>query len=360
MGAGTRLVDRHVVERAMADVYGDVPPTNSKPAAPPRPARAGALVAVGAAALVTGVFVAPHLAPTWDAAGWLRTATTAGSATMTPAKAEPAREASAEPTPGATRSATSAQSLAAAPAKAVPAPVTPPVAPPAPALANVSTVATSPAATGPQAATAAAPSSPAATKLATGTLFAAGASDEAPALRALAALWGVTLGPGDPCTTAATRSLRCLRIRGGIATVRQIDRPGVLRLVDDRGRAVHALLTGAGADRATLNVNGIDVSLPLSELARVWRGEYATLWRAPAAWREGDVASSTPEGAAWVSERLATIEGPTSPAPGKDALGARIAAFQLAHGLTPDGLAGPLTMMQLARASQDDEPRLAR
>ena len=36
----------------------------------------------------------------------------------------------------------------------------------------------------------------------------------------------------------------------------------------------------------------------------------------------------------------------------------RLAAFQLAQGLKPDGLAGPTTFMQLNRAIGLDEPRL--
>jgi general secretion pathway protein A len=93
-----------------------------------------------------------------------------------------------------------------------------------------------------------------------------------------------------------------------------------------------------------------------TELARVWRGEFATLWRAPAGYGDGEVAGNT----AWLAERLAAIDGQGPIAAGREALRTRIAAFQLAHGLTPDGLAGPLTVMQLARASQDDEPRLTR
>jgi general secretion pathway protein A len=40
------------------------------------------------------------------------------------------------------------------------------------------------------------------------------------------------------------------------------------------------------------------------------------------------------------------------------ALRAELKAFQLAHGLPPDGRPGPLTYMQLNRASGVDEPRL--
>ena len=55
------------------------------------------------------------------------------------------------------------------------------------------------------------------------------------------------------------------------------------------------------------------------------------------------------------------------PAPASDAvpvydaaLRQRVAAYQLAAGLKPDGLAGPTTYMLLNRALAVDEPRLAR
>ena len=39
-------------------------------------------------------------------------------------------------------------------------------------------------------------------------------------------------------------------------------------------------------------------------------------------------------------------------------LKARVSNFQRAHGLQPDGVAGPTTFMQLNRLSGVDEPRL--
>ena len=40
------------------------------------------------------------------------------------------------------------------------------------------------------------------------------------------------------------------------------------------------------------------------------------------------------------------------------ALRSRLNAFQVAQGLKPDGLAGPLTLMQINRATGVDEPQL--
>ena len=100
-------------------------------------------------------------------------------------------------------------------------------------------------------------------------------------------------------------------------------------------------------------------TVPLAELARVWRGDYATFWRAPPGYREGDV-TSTAAGSAWLAQRLAASDGQAASAPSHEAMRSRVATFQLANGLTPDGVAGPLTLMQLARAGGSDEPRLAR
>jgi general secretion pathway protein A len=181
--------------------------------------------------------------------------------------------------------------------------------------------------------------------------------DEAAAWRALAALWGANLGPGDACSAAATAQLRCVRGRSSLAQLRQFDRPAWLRLVDAQGRVSPVLLLQLGPDTATLQLPGGAQTLPLAQLARFWRGDYGTLWRSPPAYREGDNPLANPELRAWVQQRL-----PLAPAPGAgdDALRAAVAAFQLQQGLTPDGVPGPLTLMQLARADggAGAEPRL--
>ena len=63
----------------------------------------------------------------------------------------------------------------------------------------------------------------------------------------------------------------------------------------------------------------------------------------------------------WVAHRLAAATGAEAPQPGAvldPAMRARVRAFQRAQGLPADGSPGPLTIMQLNRASGIDEPRL--
>ena len=313
--AGRRRVDRHAVERAVAATYGGKPATVVEPTVERTSVNVWAAAGVAAAALVGGVLLAPRVQSMRGADDVARPPVVQTVPAAPAVRVEPATAAVAEAVPARSQVGVPALALAAA----------------APAKASL---------TGP----------------AQDVLFTAAAADESAAWRTLAGLWGARLGPGDACAAALAQSLRCLRLRGGVATILQLDRPGLLRLVDERGRVAHALLTTIGGELATINVAGTEATVSWTELARVWRGDFATLWRAPAGYGDGEVAGNT----AWLAERLAAIDGQGPIAKGREPLRARIAAFQLAHGLTPDGLAGPLTVMQLARASQGDEPRLTR
>ncbi|MBI3153865.1 MAG: AAA family ATPase [Burkholderiales bacterium] len=187
-----------------------------------------------------------------------------------------------------------------------------------------------------------------------GGVFGAAAADEAAAWRSLAGLWGASLGAGEPCAAAAGAGLECYRGRGGLAPVRQLQRPAILVLEDDRGRTAYALLTGLSEAEALLSLAGVERRVALAVLARNWRGEFATLWRTPPGWR-GDlfVAGDSPS-ARWLDGRLDLVDPGGHGRPQSQ----RVFAFQLVQGLSPDGLAGPQTLMQLNRATGLDEPRL--
>jgi general secretion pathway protein A len=193
-------------------------------------------------------------------------------------------------------------------------------------------------------------------------LLAAG-GEEPRAWRQLAGLWGATLPAGvEPCSAAPAQGLRCYRSRGGLLLLRQLARPAIVRLVDEQGRSASVLLVGLDGQRAWLRSGGIDQALPLAQLARAWRGEFATLWRSPPGYREAEGSEAAAALGPWLARQIGIAEGAGAaasvPAAGAE-LRDRLYAFQLAQGLQPDGLAGPLTLMQLNRASGVDEPRLA-
>jgi general secretion pathway protein A len=189
---------------------------------------------------------------------------------------------------------------------------------------------------------------PALRRLDAAGLFAeAGWSDEAAAWRALATRWGVeSPAAGEPCAALAGSGLACHRGPATLALIRQLDRPGWLPLQLTGPAPVPVLLMALDDREATLLLPGGPVRVSLATLASRWGGEFATLWRPP----PGDDPS------AWMLARLA--EDQAGVLPDGTPLRPRIEAFQRAQGLKADGLAGPLTQMQLNRVAAVAEPRL--
>ena len=184
--------------------------------------------------------------------------------------------------------------------------------------------------------------------------------DERTLWRELAAAWGVELAPGEPC--AAAQPLLCFRTGSATLTLlRQLNRPGLLTLVDPKGRAVHVRLVGLDERAARLAAGAHEWTLPLEQLAGLWRGDFATFWRPPAGYtRPLGVGAEGPAVQA-LAAGLARQRHAPEPAPDAlldAALRDQLAAFQLAQGQRPDGVAGPATFMLLNRALGVAEPRL--
>jgi general secretion pathway protein A len=184
--------------------------------------------------------------------------------------------------------------------------------------------------------------------------------DEAAAWRGLALHWKVTLPEGEPCAQALAAGLVCYRASSGLGVLRKVARPAVLMLRDAQGQLAYVTLLGVGATGATLAAGDKTWRLSLPALASVWRGDFATYWRAPPGWRPGPDAADHPATTAWLQQRLALagVSGAQGAA-GASASGAslrdQVRTFQVANGLQADGRAGPLTLMLLGRV---DEPGL--
>ncbi len=342
---GSNQVNRHTVDQAALEVFGPA-------ATPTGSARRGPMLAAMAAG--AGVTVLAG-------ALWLAWGGGLGGVAGTPAAAAPVKA--------------SAPVLAAASAPAsgsVPRPFVAVVSAPGPVSASASPLAASSAAALAGMSAKAVPRS-ALPAFDAGADWPALMADESPALRELAAGWGVSLPAGPACSQAAAQGLACWRHRGGsLPLLTQLDRPVLLALVDESGRSAHARLVALGPAGAVLAAGTRQWSLPTARLAALWRGELVTFWRLPehiAPALAGAAAGLGP-GAGGpavlaLQQALDRADGRAMPADAASpvydsALRQRVAAFQLAAGLKPDGLTGPTTFMQLNRALAVDEPRLAR
>jgi general secretion pathway protein A len=177
----------------------------------------------------------------------------------------------------------------------------------------------------------------------------------------LARLWDERLEAGEPCEAALARGLHCYQGSGGLAELRQLDRPALIQLKGEDNTLHPALLLSLNKAGARLHDGGREYTVSLIALGRHVSNGFFTFWRAPENYRV--VLSGGEQGpdVDWVAGQLARLNG-TEAGTGKSfdaALIAQLREFQRAQGLQPDGIAGPRTFMHLNVSAGIAEPRLS-
>jgi general secretion pathway protein A len=185
--------------------------------------------------------------------------------------------------------------------------------------------------------------------------------DENQAWRELAPAWKLTAGEGAPCPAFTREQVRCFTDKTSLPLIRQLARPGIVKLDSRSSSPSYALLVALTPESATLRAGNSEQTVTLAALAARWEGDFSTLWRVPPGYTAPVNDGQGGPVFEWVSARLATLEG-KPPVAGRSvqnaAFKARVRAFQVSQGLPADGLLGPLTFMQLNRTSGVDEPVL--
>jgi general secretion pathway protein A len=184
-------------------------------------------------------------------------------------------------------------------------------------------------------------------------------ADRASAFAALYAQWGVEYRAQSgalACDYARADGFRCLFRSGTWTLLRRLDLPAILTLTSP-GRRQYAVLTTLGDDTATLALGDRTVTVALAEIERLWDGDFVALWKAPGLavmpLRPGMGGSSV----RWLRQRLADA-GDAQAGGGlvyDDELRHHVVAFQQAHALTPDGIAGEETLIRLSRLAPGAE-----
>ncbi len=210
-------------------------------------------------------------------------------------------------------------------------------------------------AAGTAAATASYPRSPAPQPPALSSLLAnAGAATTADAaFTELLRLWQVTYtpGPADPCTQAAAQRLACVTLHSSIAQLHELQRPAILMLADEHGASHQVVLTGIGAELATLQIGARSVRVGITDLARYWYGDCVLLWR-PASLPVSELRPGM-RGAAvrglrgQLLQANGTAPGTVHNATFDPELTRLVEDFQRAHHLAVDGIAGVETQLLL-------------
>ncbi|WP_336366619.1 ExeA family protein [Marinobacter sp. C2H3] len=188
--------------------------------------------------------------------------------------------------------------------------------------------------------------------------------DDTQAFSALFGAWGKRLETGGtaPCDQAEQEGLACLDRQGTLRSLMFLDRPALLRLRLDDGRQGAVVVTGLDSGQATLSQpDGQRLTVPVDALEASWFGDYTVLWQRPEL-PTGD-GSGEP---LWLDARMMTLADRLAPSeaerdrlirlPTED----QVKWYQSLRGLTVDGIAGGMTIIQMNNDLDAAVPRLSR
>ena len=157
------------------------------------------------------------------------------------------------------------------------------------------------------------------------------------------------------CQQAEVLNLRCWFQRGSVTYLRSLDRPAILNLIGEDGEQYQVVLQRMDADTASLAFGSQTVRTSLADLSRYWFGDSLMLWR-PGALQGEDLAPGMEgEGVRWLRASLERIGGDSASGSVADTgssffdsdLEARVRDYQRQRRLSVDGIAGAQTQIAI-------------
>jgi general secretion pathway protein A len=177
--------------------------------------------------------------------------------------------------------------------------------------------------------------------------------------------WQITYDPKNSltaCEQAQKQGLLCQEGKGTLETLRLINKPVLLRLIDTEGKDYYLTLTALHGDNVTYTMDNEIKSDNINEIIRRWSGDYEVLWRLPKEYTETLKPGGRGTFVMWLDKQLASLEGKKARSQPKstydDEMVKKVKTFQTAVRLKPDGIVDPTTIAQLIMKTGSDGPML--
>jgi general secretion pathway protein A len=182
------------------------------------------------------------------------------------------------------------------------------------------------------------------------------------AFQALFNQWDIRYKEGNICDEAQKQGLRCQNGTGSIGSLRRMNRPAVLKLIDEKQGEYYAALTSLKGDSAVLSLGNETRIADIKEIVRWWTGDYLLLWRSPLEYKGKLKPGDRGPMVQWLVKKLAAVNGRAVPLEPQQIYSSDIVKevkkLQLIAGLVPDGIVGFGTIMYLNAATENGEPLL--
>jgi len=166
---------------------------------------------------------------------------------------------------------------------------------------------------------------------------------------------------GTPCFYAQTQGLSCLHEASDLKSLRELNRPAVLKLYDDFNQPQYITLIELGVNSASILMADKQSVVSLKQLMFYWKGEFSMLWRFPPGYKSPIKPGSGGETVVWLSQVMNEIDKDPEKAIRSiyDAeLVDRVKQFQLLRGLRSDGVVGEKTLIHLNQVMTMQAPQL--
>ena len=190
----------------------------------------------------------------------------------------------------------------------------------------------------------------------------------------LLALWGANAedvySEEELAAVASLTMLRSEKISSAdMAALEQINRPGIVWLLEESGYLKSYVLEQLGVSDIRLQNRQGTVDIPVEDFQQRWHGSYLDSWRPPQSYvsplnstNNGTGNMSNPELVDWLQVQLASLNNSSdiiiSGGRYTAAIAQQVLGFQRQQGLVADGILGRETLMRLAQLSGEDVPLL--
>ena len=182
----------------------------------------------------------------------------------------------------------------------------------------------------------------------------------------LFAQWSVKLPAAvapEYCVFANDLGLYCLAEKGSWGLLRQYNRPAIMELVTSDGRSVPVVLQHLEDRAAQLLIGDESYRLDIGDVDRFWLGEFTLLLRLPPNGHYLLTAGDRNPDVLWLRQMLEAAQQVKLPSDDPQffdfPLQRQVMDFQRRHGLTPDGVVGKQTLIQLNTYSDGNVPLLS-
>lgn len=198
--------------------------------------------------------------------------------------------------------------------------------------------------------------------------FAKQALNVSDAFRELFGIWGVDYNPQAfpiACDFARASGFGCLEREGSRRSLTFLDRPAMLMLQDDAGNQGYVVLRELDGDSAQIMLPEGPVQVSFSSLEPFWFGGYRLLWQLPDYVLNQARAVDGAGEEIWIGVRMMELADTHGESTAESSRIKRLSAkeqvrwYQALRGLTVDGIAGAMTVIQINNDLKANVPRLA-